>query len=462
MSMKFPLLLFKLLTLLILLSAASPGRAHGENSGKSLRGLDRLAASVKAGVAVVEIESGDMIFGNRASEPLIPASVMKVATAAAALEHLGPNYRFITEVLYDNLAEGRVGTLYIRGGGDPSLTIEELWKLIRQIYKSGVYTIDSVVLDDSRFNGSRGRVGQRAYETGSSALALSFNSIGFDICPSRPGFSARVVSDPWEAGVKLQGTIRTIAKGAGVFTIDEIRGAGGQLSYRLGGTIGAFRRCETIYRSVGDPAQFFGKVFNRLAGSLGIKVRALPKSGTTPGNGTKMFEHRSKALSLVLEDMNHYSTNFIAEQVLFALGQDGETFSRERGLERLRAYVSKYPEGAGAVIQDGSGLSHDNRLSSALVATIVRRAAKDPQSGVEFLKSLSVGGGNGTLKQRFGPETLVRGKTGTLTGVSSLAGVVRSQSGKDLAFSILLNGPLPKDDALDLEDSLVQEIYSSF
>src|SRR5690606_13973018 len=139
-------------------------------------------------------------------------------------------------------------------------------------------------------NGTRGRVGQRAYETGNSALALSFNSIGFDVCPSQPGFSARVITDPWEAGVKLQGNIKTISKNPGVFTIDEIRGAGGELSYRLGGTIGASRRCETIYRSVGDPGQFFAKVFSRLAGSLGIRVRTLPKSGVTPSNATKLLE----------------------------------------------------------------------------------------------------------------------------------------------------------------------------
>ncbi|MBN8550119.1 MAG: D-alanyl-D-alanine carboxypeptidase/D-alanyl-D-alanine-endopeptidase [Deltaproteobacteria bacterium] len=415
-------------------------------------------------VSIVDLANGQELAGLNANATLKPASVMKVLTSAAALEELGVEYRFSTELFYDRRSGGQIETLYIRGGADPSLTLESLWLVVRKLRKLGVTQINRVVLDDSRFMTQRTRVGQRAYETGSSALALSFNSIAFDVCPGAVGNAALVSVDPWEASVQLRGSIKTVAGRGGQFSIDEVQSPSGGLTYSIGGTFGAGRSCETFYRSVDEPLVYFGSVFRGFCADLGIKVLSAPVSGSTPEGAKFLARHQSKALSLVLEDMNHFSTNFIAEQVLYALGQGSDgSFDRQRGLERIRKYLieSGVPK-EDFTLFDGSGLSHDNRLTAAAITKVLRRAVLNNHSGVEFEKSLSVGGENGTLKDRnFGDGVVLRGKTGTLDGVSTLAGVVETRSGRKVAFAILQNGKLGKDAAAAIEEKIVTELYHS-
>jgi D-alanyl-D-alanine carboxypeptidase/D-alanyl-D-alanine-endopeptidase (penicillin-binding protein 4) len=317
------------------------------------------------------------------------------------------------------------------------------------------------VLDDGGFATPHNRVGQRAYETGSSALALSFNSVSFDVCPGALKGAVRVSVDPWEAGVTLQGSAQTISGSGGVLSIDEVSQKDG-LTYAIKGTFGINRPCETFYRSVDNPLSYFGTVFRRFAATLGISIAADPVAGSTPSTAHLLARQQSKPLSLVIEDMNHFSTNFIAEQILSAIGQSTTgNFDREVGLERMRAYAAtlKIPA-AECDFQDGSGLSHQNRLSAAAVTAILKHAASNAEYGIEFQKSLSVSKRNGTLRDRnFVPGALVRGKTGTLDGVSSLAGILRAKSGRSVVFAMLQNGPLGKDEASSAEERVVGELF---
>lgn len=455
-------MLFKQLILLALFISTETWAASNDLSAN----LRKIASNAQqnTAISVVDLDSGAVLADLSAHQPLKPASVMKLVTSAAALDYLGPDYRFSTELFYDGRKGGRLETLYIRGGADPSLTLENLWLVVRKLKKLGIDQIDRVVLDDSRFASQRNRVGQRAYEAGSGALSLSFNSVAFDVCPGALNGPVIMSVDPWEAPVQVKGSIKTIAGRGGVCGIDEIQTSGNSLVYAVSGTFGQGRSCETFYRSIRDPILFFGSVFRRFAADLDIKIGAVPTGGVTPSAAKPLANHQSKSLSLILEDMNHFSTNFIAEQVLYALGQgeDG-SFDRQRGLQR----VGKFLTTLGVSIEefalfDGSGLSHDNRLTAAAITTVLRKSALNNTYGVEYEKSLSVGGGNGTLKERnFGPQVLVRGKTGTLDGVSALSGILMARSGRRVAFAILQNGKFAKEDASLIEDKMVMEIFRS-
>ena len=160
--------------------------------------------------------------------------------------------------------------------------------------------------------------------------------------------------------------------------------------------------------------------------------------------------------------MNLYSNNFIAEQLLFALGKDeGENpkYSREDGLLRLKGYISKNidPNSAKEVF-DGAGLSHDNRVSTKSFCRVIDRLVNDFSVATEFVASLPVSGINGTLKRRdFDlPGKVIRAKTGSLNGVSSLAGILRTNFGKNLGFAIIQNRAVDKTQAMELEDNLVR------
>lgn len=462
--------MFQLARGLLVLFAASLWIESANAAPSSLTdALTSVFSRASGGVAVLvtDLESGKTVFEKSASSPLKPASVLKVITAATVLETLGPEHRFRTQLFLDRESKGVVRNLWVKGAGDPSFTMESMWMLARRVKLMGIERIETLWFDDTAFVGSNGPQGQRAYETGSSALSFNFNSIGVEVCPSSAGRPAVVAVDPWEVGATVHGQIRTIASGSGEFSV-ESKGSGGkieQVSFSVGGTIGANRECETIYRSVADPARYFGVTFRELLELLGVQVGEGPKQGATPGGASLLYSARSKPLRQIVEDLNHYSNNFIGEQLLFALGYaDGSVFDRARGIARMSDYVERLGfDRDDFKIMDGSGLSHANRVTARMIMTVLKRMYSNAELGPEFVESLSVSGRNGTLKKRrFGNgDILVRGKTGTLDGVSSLAGYLQSRRGRKFAFVIIQNGPASKDGAIGLENRLVSTIFES-
>jgi D-alanyl-D-alanine carboxypeptidase/D-alanyl-D-alanine-endopeptidase (penicillin-binding protein 4) len=421
--------------------------------------LDDLMARYKKediGVRVIELESGADVYSHQAQKLLIPASVMKAVTAAVALHELGPEYYFKTEVWVEGLKGERTSRLSLVGGGDPSLTIESLWLLLRGIRKHGIRQVDELVFDTSRFEGSRDRLGQRAYESAASALAFNFNSIGFEVCPSEKGKAANIRTDPIEAGAVLTGTVLTSARKDAAFSIDE----SGQ-GFALAGSIYSGQDCVTVYRSVPSPVQYLERVLQALATQLDIQIGRIVE-GQPSVRSELLFVHGSKPLRAVIQDMNHYSNNFIAEQIVFALGETEEgKLKRAQGLAKISSYLRGFGVPGEFVVADGSGLDRGNRLSAELLASVVREAARNEKYGIEFKNSFSVSRRNGTLRERrLERGAFVRGKTGTLTGVSSLTGLVLDRSGREYVFVVMYNGSIAKNRIVDLENAVVEEIFS--
>lgn len=422
--------------------------------------LERLFTSEKLGrVGILVVESGPQkaIFSKNSELPLKPASVLKVATAAAALELLGPEFTFRTEFWGERPVPGGVETLTVRGGGDPDFTTEDAWLVARELHKRGLRRIGAIRIDQSKFPSLRPPSGQRAYRAGSAGLAFNFNSIGIKVCPTAPGKNAVVSVDPWESGATVTGVVKS-GSGSGL-RVDE---KGGGLKFVVGGSV-PLGECVSVYRSVPDPASYFGRTFVELLRSVGVQVlRGVAPGERSPG-GQLLYQHSSKPLVDILRDLNHYSNNFIAEQVLLALGEmpDGER-DRQVGLDRIAGYLTNLGIPAEQVsLADASGLSHTNRMTAQGIVTVLEHMDRHVGSGPEFEISLSVSNRNGTLRKRDfgGEERTVRGKTGTLDGVSSLAGYVTARSGRRYSFAIIANEIPSKDRALKFEDRLVETIF---
>jgi len=418
------------------------------------------------GVSVINLDSGTSVYSRNEMAPLKPASVLKVLASVVALERLGPNYRFETEFVGRGVTDGRVQELYVIGGGDPNLRIEDIWVIVRKLKRLGIREISEIVLDTSGFTTLVAREGQRAYEAGSSALSFNFNSLFVEVCPTKPGQHAHVGVEPWETGVVLEGKIKTIRGAGRKYGIDELPHSGDSLKglrYKLRGTIGAAGGCDKVYRSVPNPPLYFGAVFKEQLRYIGIHVTGAVKIGHYSGTGVRLYQHKSKALSLIVEDLNHFSSNYIGEQLLFAIGTraDGKK-SRVEGLRHLNAYLQGLGYSSEEFnLEDGSGLSHLNRISARIITHILMEARAREKISVEFEKSLSVSQQNGTLKERtFGSgRVFVRGKTGTLNGVRALAGFMVSKSGSKLAFAIIQNKLNSKNRAQRLEDEMVTALY---
>lgn len=406
----------------------------------SVKGAGRIA------VSVFDLDKDAFVYDYGGSKALKPASVLKLLISQAAFELLGPDFSFETAFLSDRLVDGRVDNLYVLGGGDPDFTTEDMWISARAIKRRGIKSIGNVILDASLFETVMARQGQRAYQAGSSALPLNFNSVAFEVCPSSPGRAALVSVEPWEYPVALKGKIVTSKRSTSSFSIDEAASAqkSGRPLYIVRGAIPAKHSCQSYYRSVPDPIEYFGYVLKGHLQSLGVMVSGKMLKGAVPGTARELYIHRSKPLSQIVEDLNHYSNNFTAEQLLMALDQTKQrSRRRDAGLKKLAEYLDGlgFPDSE-FKLEDASGLSHQNRISARILTRVLAESYKVEAYRPEFEKSLSVSGRNGTLKKRsLLPQNIIlRAKTGTLDGVSSLAGYLTSLSGRRFAFAILQNG----------------------
>lgn len=402
--------------------------------------------------------SGKTIFEYNADAALKPASVMKLLTTAAAFGILGPDYQFATK--YFVSPGSKTPDLTLQGSGDPRFTEESLWSDARELMRRGISKVGDIYLDDSAFSTELGSRGERAYASPASALAFNFNAIGVLTCAREIGQPALLSPLPQEAGIQLNGVVKTRA-GSG--SAIELEGSG--LTLNLGGTIGAEQPCVALYRSVSDPITFLSSVLVRIFQQTGIEITGKVKSGGASTGSKLIYQHLSPPLSLIIRDLNHLSTNFVAEQLVFALGADDSAtnFSHARGLKRIESFLSSQGVSLqNAKLVDGSGLSHENRLSARTLAQVLLHTQHIFGGGVDLISSLPLAGVSGTLeKRRFGTQSAnVRAKTGSLDGVSALAGFAHTTHSGELIFVVLQNGVASREAGQSLEEQIVSEILA--
>ena len=179
---------------------------------------------------------------------------------------------------------------------------------------------------------------------------------------------------------------------------------------------------------------------------------------------------------MILRELNQYSNNITAGQILYLLGQnDKGYFSREVGLSRLNDLIKTVGNedtiGAGeGQLFDGSGLDRRNRVTASLITKLLVKANADFAVGPELISSLSRYKRSGTLKDRafgkgdtkaYADSGNIWGKTGTLHGVSSLAGYLQMKSGRRLAYAIIVNGGLSKDTAVKIEKNITEVLVGA-
>lgn len=418
---------------------------------------DRLFRASKVGIDIRSVETGSSVFARDADAGLIPASTTKVVTAATALRTLGPAFRFSTDVYADgpiDQAGVLQGNVYVQGHGDPTLVIEKLWKLVYDLKLEGVDRIaGDVIFDEGYFDTEytmKGWNKRRDVEEGpsyfatSSALSLNFNTVAIVVRPGdEVGKPAEVLLETPAGGyVTLESSVTTGAAGAGRrLDIDRKVNKDGMV-FTVEGTVPSGDKGRRYYRTVADPTAHFMAAWAEMEKVHGIVVSGKHRRGSTPGNASLIIHHQSVPLTAVLMDMNKYSNNFMAEQVLKTIGaESGGEGSTAKGLEAVRAYFDELqiPREAYTVI-NGSGLSRDAKLPPSVLAAVMVDMGRNGAVGSEFQTSLSIAGMDGTLRRRLREEPArVRGKTGTIDGVHCLTGYVTASDGELYAFSFLVN-----------------------
>src|SRR5579859_2063812 len=403
------------------------------------------------GVAVLDVQTGELIAAQNAKRPLNTASNAKLFTAAAALSQLHGNHRFETG-LYGEVKGNAVNKLVLRGQGDPSLVTHDLWEMVQELKEEGIRRVEGDILVDQHFFDESfvpPAFEQQPNEWATfrapvSAIALNENTVTMTVRPTTPDAPAIVTFDP-PGFVDVDGTVKTASDGHAESVRLELAANGFRLAAKIGGAVSEKDRPMSFTRRVDNPTLLAGYALRALFVASGIAVAGDVKPG---GEGTKtlLTMHRSRPLSTLLYELGKSSDNFYAEMVIKTLGAEKQARPGRSadGAEMVARYLRDI--GAledGTIIKNGSGLYDANRVSALGTVKLLRAAYRDPTISTEYVAQLAVGGVDGTLHKRFRElhdKRVLRAKTGTLEATVALSGYVLAPPGRSpVAFSIIVN-----------------------
>lgn len=350
-----------------------------------------VAALAPAGLVLVVDAAGSELVAQNADEPFVPASVTKIVTAWLAMETLGGDYRFETRFYLDDKRK-----LYVRGGGDPFLISEELAPLaVALVAAIGKKPINGIVLDASYYPSNLRIPGientDEAYNALNSALAVNFNTI----YAVRRGNSVH--------SAEKQTPITPLA-----ISLFQARGSNGtaRISLSQDPTISLQYAGELI-------AAFIQRAGGRVTGKISV--------GTVPQGLEPVYVHRqSRPLSKILAELLRASNNYIANQVFLEIGGHrlGGPVSLDKSLQVANEMLAAHGLAADIHLEEGSGISRDNKFSARGLAKVLELFAP--------YADLLHGHDGGT------------NKTGTMEGVSTLAGYADTSSHGRVRFVISL------------------------
>ena len=403
---------------------------------------------------MVALKDGTEIFAKNPDLPLKPASNQKLFTSAAALALLKPDYVFPT-VFYSTqpIRQGVLeGDLYIKGFGAPDLVGEFFWLMVQELYRQGLREVrGDLVVDDTYFDPEErpdvwpSTVPEDSWVS-APVGALSFN---YDVVTVRVRPGPAIGSKPVVELIPLGGYFKlnnraSTTSGRGRLVV----GRGFQQGVNTINVSGSIRLGSApveVNKGVEDPGLYALAAFQELAAKQGIVIRGKARQAPIPADALELFRFESKPLSAIVRDMNKHSNNFIAETILKTLGAQfvGTPGTTAKGLEVLRDFLGRIGvPSTGIMLADGSGLSHDNRVTARALVQTLRAMNEDFELWPEFLSSLPIAGVDGTLQRRFRKEDLlrkVRAKTGKIAGVTTLSGYAVNEANETFAFAILMN-----------------------
>jgi len=373
---------------------------------------ERGVAASDAGILIWDIDAARPVYALNSTTPLAPASNMKLVTSAAALISWGADHRFATwfSMQGDRIIDGVLpGDLYLRGGGDPSLSTRS-------------YQRDELGFKTASF------------ETFARNLrALGVHTVGGRVIGDESWFDEKRRVTAWKPGFQEWcGPLSALSGNEGLHDGDP----------------------------VDAPATYSAELLTKALRKAGIEINGKPGTGHMPAGALLVQRQSSAPLRVLLKRQNKESDNLFAETLLKGLGKDFQDLgSTAAGVLVSGATLGTMDIAADAyVIQDGSGLSYGDRLTPYAIVRLLGTMYQRPDFGV-FYDSLAIAGKDGTLKRRMRESAAAgnaRAKTGTLNVATSLSGYVRSANDHLVAFSILVTGdPVDVERANKAQDEIV-------
>ncbi|MFE6178571.1 D-alanyl-D-alanine carboxypeptidase/D-alanyl-D-alanine-endopeptidase [Streptomyces sp. NPDC056464] len=468
-----------------------PGAQAGADSDRSglpeavdtILGDARMEGGV-ASVVIADAGTGELLYQHLPSTRLMPASNTKLATSAAAMEILGPDHRFRTDVLATGRQHGSVlrGDLYLRGTGDPTLLADDYDRLAARLAASGIRRVEGrLIADDTRFDDRRlGRSWAADDESSYYSAQISALSVAPDtdydtgtvIVTVRPGASAGdrpvVTVTPDTDYVDLDVRATTLAAGgANDLTVEREHGTN---TIVVSGTTPVGGAGAEEWATVWEPTGYAAAVFREALAEHGVKVTGQTRpGGRTPASARQLAAHDSMALKDLLIPFMKLSNNMHAENLTKAMGHKvSGKGSWDAGLAAISGYLKGVGVDTAKLRQvDGSGLSRMDNFPAGQLVELLLAVRTEPWYA-DWYRSLPVACApdrfvGGTLRSRMcgtAAALNARAKTGSLTGASALSGYVTDAGGRELVYGIVLNNYLASS-VKPLEDAIVVTLSKS-
>jgi D-alanyl-D-alanine carboxypeptidase/D-alanyl-D-alanine-endopeptidase (penicillin-binding protein 4) len=390
--------------------------------------------------------------------PMNPASVMKLVTTYAALELLGPAFTWTTSAYANGNMRGDVleGDLVLKGGGDPKLTLENLWLFVKNLREHGLREVrGDLVLDHSYFEAAQYDPAQfdaeplRPYNVGPDALLVNFKAFRYTFIPDPDRRTVSVSVEPSPAALELVSNVKGVDGPCGDWKERLRADFQSNTSTARASFSGSYPlSCgdKTWNVSLLSNTAYVGAVFRQLWEESGGVLRGTVRDGSVAPNARLLVSADSAQLAEIVRDINKYSNNVMARQLYLTLSAEmlhmpGVTTRSARVIDTwLRQRELDFRE---LSIENGSGLSRSDRISGQHIGQLLLAAFASPVMP-EFMASLPLVAYDGTMKKRLNDKSVAgraHVKTGTLEGVKAIAGYVLDKNSKLEVVVFMINHP---------------------
>ncbi|GGD09752.1 D-alanyl-D-alanine carboxypeptidase/D-alanyl-D-alanine endopeptidase [Halopseudomonas salina] len=410
-------------------------------------------------VAAIPLEGQGMAQFVNADKIVNPASTMKLVTTYAALELLGPTYSWRSELLGTGPINNGVleGDLIFRSSGDPKMTIERMWTLLRDLRAAGVREV-------------AGNLILQPADIRLPADAVPFPDDGND--PSKPFLvepdplltnlkllvlssygesnGVRIHMEPALPEVTINNQLRLLAPVNSCPWPNVTYGIvdnGSNATITLAGAL--HEGCSVQrYMSALNAPTYTGSMLRSLWRDMGGAIRGTTLVGQASSNARQLAYSDSPDLVTVIRDINKFSNNTMARQLFLTIGREtrkpGDLDDQRSAVRSINQWLGgKGIQPTALVMENGSGLSRIERMTARDMAMLLQQAWKSPYSA-EFIASLPLAAMDGTMRRRL-RNTSVAGqahiKTGSLRSVRAIAGITRDANGQSWAVAAIVNHP---------------------
>ena len=439
--------------------------------------LKRAHVPLSAVAAYVQsVDGSSPLLAHNATQAMNPASTMKLLTTYAALELLGTTYTWTTAAYAGGRLQGDTlqGDLILKGGGDPKLTLEKFWLLLRRLRALGLREIrGDLVLDRSYFEPAAYDPAKfdaeplRAYNVGPDALLLNFKAVRFQFVPDAETKTVTVIAEPKPAGLVLAASVRATEGACGDWRTGiqaDFQSNGGSAKASFAGSMPA--ACGERYWNaslLAQPNYVYG-VFKQLWEELGGTITGGWRDGAVPAEARLLASAVSASNAEMVRDINKFSNNVMARQLFLTLGAETLKLpgNGERSTQALRSWLAEkkldFPE---LVLENGSGLSRQERISAEHLGRLLLEAWRSAVMP-ELMSSLPLVAYDGTMRRRLRFEPIAGQahiKTGSLSDARTLAGYVLAKQGQRRVVVMFINHPNAAA-AQAAQDALLEWAYA--